>query len=114
MTKTIILFISLMLSSSWVWAMQEDTETPAEQAAMKEPQEPAETAPAEAPETARIKTPRTPVPSKDELINLESAFTKTRLDDLERRIVSIEREFRFLEEQVRNIDRSVDDLKRRR
>ncbi len=49
-----------------------------------------------------------------QLLNLEGAKLRQRLQDLERRIDQLERQDRQQEDRIRQLDRSVDDLKRRR
>ena len=50
----------------------------------------------------------------EQLVNMEQAADKSRVLDLERRLSDLERNYRFLDDRVRTLDRSLDDLKRRR
>jgi hypothetical protein len=50
--------------------------------------------------------------SQEQLVDLDLNRSMGRLDDLERRVYAMERGNRFLEDEVRNLDRELDDLKR--
>lgn len=53
-------------------------------------------------------------PVSDKLIDIDSARTSSRLTDLERRLSKHEQDTRFMEEQIRNLQRDVDNLRRSR
>ncbi|MBI3306361.1 MAG: hypothetical protein HYZ84_00955 [Candidatus Omnitrophica bacterium] len=52
--------------------------------------------------------------SEDQLVAMDQAAMRNRLVEIERRINEMERSYRFLDDRIRSLDRSVDDLKRRR
>lgn len=51
---------------------------------------------------------------KAELLNMNPLAMRASLRDLERRVLQLEKDNRLKDERIRNLDRSVDDLKRRR
>ncbi len=48
-----------------------------------------------------------------ELVDLKLARALARIDVLERRIAGLERDSRFQDERIRNMDRTISDLRRR-
>lgn len=48
------------------------------------------------------------------LVDLNAARSMRNIDDLERRVADLEKDNRLLVEKIRNLTRTVDDLKRRR
>lgn len=51
-------------------------------------------------------------PPKSEIIHLfGETYLRDRINDLERRFSELERDIRFLEDQTRNLDRRLDDLR---
>ncbi|MCM8775148.1 MAG: hypothetical protein NC930_02160 [Candidatus Omnitrophica bacterium] len=54
------------------------------------------------------------VNAKGNLADLKAAKASSRIQDLERRVKSLELDYRFLDGRVREIDRTVSDLRRRR
>ena len=61
-------------------------------------------------ENDALKSPK----SSEELTDLESSRTNTRLSALERKIVELERDVSYQNDQIRDLDRTVEDLRRRR
>ncbi|MBI3312974.1 MAG: hypothetical protein HYZ83_01905 [Candidatus Omnitrophica bacterium] len=51
---------------------------------------------------------------EDQLIPIDQSADRNRIIELERRLNDLERSYRFLDDRLRSLDRSVDDLKRRR
>lgn len=52
-------------------------------------------------------------PGQEELLDLKVPNMKAELEALSRRVADLERQIRFQDEKVRNMDRMIDDLKRR-
>lgn len=52
--------------------------------------------------------------AQDELVNFNQETIQSRFRELEQRMNSLERENRFQDDRIRNLERSLDDLKRRR
>jgi len=64
---------------------------------------------------ARERQTRVPAASSNEkLVDLDSSRAKTRIDDLERRVSQLERDQRFQDERIRNLDREINELRRRK
>ena len=71
--------------------------------------------PAEPQETAPPAEPKAQVPaeSKEQLLHeTGDAFLRNRVDRIERENLQLAEQVRFLEDQVKNLDRRVDDLSR--
>lgn len=47
------------------------------------------------------------------LVNMEPSKVNARFRELERRIVELERDGRFRDDRIRNLERTVEDLRRR-
>ncbi len=52
--------------------------------------------------------------AEGKLVNLESSLAIDRIDDLQRRFQDLERSSRYLDERVRSLERTVDELRRHR
>jgi len=81
---------------------------PPEAAESAEPAPPGTTAGTDEARRARRQRPETAT-----LVNMETSRRSAKLDELERRVLQLERDNRSIEDRLRNLDRSVDDLRRR-
>ena len=57
--------------------------------------------------------PKVTLTSSDQLVNIETRRATSKVDDLERRFRDFEHSQRSLDDRIRNLERSVSDLKRR-
>jgi hypothetical protein len=100
--KKILLWVILLWVPS-VGAISANEEEPSQEpAVIEEVEKPAAKKPIE------VKT----LP-QNQLVDLREASIKTRLRELERRVLTLEQENRFQDERLRNCDRSIDDIRRR-
>jgi len=66
------------------------------------------------PPSEMVGTPRADVENSDEsLLDLNLPTHGRRYSDLERRIAELERDLKYQDERIRNLDRMIDDVKRR-
>ena len=57
---------------------------------------------------------RSPRKAEGKLINLEASRAAGRIDELQRRLSDLERDNRYLDDRIRALERTVDDLRRSR